>query len=410
MIQFKKHIAVPLGFLFVVSIIGVLLRLFYVTPLPLNFGNLLHAHSHVAMLGWMYLGMNLLIYRVFLYKTEKTKTQKWILYFSYFSILGMLIAFPIQGYALFSILFSCLYLLATYWFSYFVHKNIPEKIKHRFSWRLAKTGLLYLILSSLGTWAIGPISATVGVDSLWFNDALYFFLHFLYSGFFFLTILSVLFRIFEKKKIHFSSNLKDKFYVYLNIGIFLSYFLSVLWTKPPLLFYFIGMAGALYQLTGFYVLFKMLYIKRKEIYKTLGKSHLFLIKMSVALLIVRILMQTFSGIPYFAELAFEFKDFIIGYLHLVFLGILTPMLWILLEYHKVIKVSKHAVNLFLIAFISTEILIFYKGFALWLKLPMFTSYYKILAGLSCFFPLAMGWIFIQHLISLKAQRKLSQTN
>lgn len=386
-----------------VSILGVLLRFFFVTPIPFNFGHLLHAHSHVALLGWLYLGMNILIYRVFLFKTEKSRLQKRILWISNLTILGMLIAFPIQGYALYSILFSCLYLLSSYWFSWFVIKNVPESIKHKFSWKLAQTGLLYLIISSLGTWAIGPISGTVGVKSFWFNDALYFFLHFLYSGFFFMTILSVLFYIFEKNQIHFSSHLKDKFYVYVNLGIFLSYFLSVLWTKPPLIFYILGMAGALYQLYGYYLFFKLMLPKKKKIYQLLGKQYRLIINLAALLLVFRILMQTASGLPYFAELAFQFKDFIIGYLHMVFLGILTPMLWILLEYFKVIKLSKRALILFFIAFISTETLIFYKGFALWLKLPFFSSYYQILAGLSCLFPIALGWVLWKQVKDLKRQ-------
>lgn len=397
MLNLKKYTAVALGYFFIVSLLGLLLRFFSVIPINLNFNNILHTHSHTSLLGWLYLAMSLIIYKVFLEKTKKPKLKKWIFIVSNISFLGMLVSFPFQGYGLFSISFSSLYLLATYWFTWFAIKHVPEEIKNNFSWKLMRTGLFYLVLSSLGTWSIGPISATVGLDSYWFNDSLYFFLHFLYSGFFFLTLISILFRILEKRKVVFSSVQLDKFYIYLNMGIILSYFLSVIWTKPPLIFYLLGIAGALYQFYGYFLLFKILIPKRAEIKRIFTRYSFFLIKFAAVLLAIRVVMQLFSGIPYFTELAFEFKGFIIGYLHMVFLGIITPIALVVMNHFKMIHLSRNSINLFLFTFITTEALIFYQALALWLKLPLFFSYYHVLAGLSCLFPIAIGWLFIRNL-------------
>src|SRR5699024_820083 len=285
-----------------------------------------------------------LIYKVFLKNSKPSKIHNWIFLSTNISFLGMLISFPIQGYGFFSIAFSTHYLLNTYWFSWFIIKYIPKKLKSKFSWKLIKTGLFYLILSSLGTLAIAPISATVGLDSFWFNDAIYFFLHFLYSGFFFLTLLGVLFRILEKKKIVFSANRRDRFYAVLNTGIILSYFLSVLWKKPPAIFYLLGIIGGIYQFYGFYLFFKLLKPKKKVLKEIFSSYAYFLMKFAGVLLIIRVIMQLISGIPYFANLAFEFKDFVIGYLHLVFLGIVTPMLLVFLSYFKMLKFAKQNIN------------------------------------------------------------------
>lgn len=397
MLNLKKYTVVALSYFFIVSLLGLLLRFFSVTPINWNFNHLLHTHSHTSLLGWLYLGMTLVIYKVFLEKAKIPKLKKRIFIVSNISFLGMLFSFPFQGYALFSIAFSSLYLLTSYWFSWFAIKYTPAEIKNKFSWKLARTGLFYLIISSLGTWAIGPISATVGLDSYWFNDSLYFFLHFLYSGFFFLTLLSVLFRILEKRKVKFSAVLQDKFYVFLNTGIILSYFLSVIWTKPPVIFYLLGIAGAIYQFYGYFLLYNILLPKRKEIKNIFPKYSFFLIKFAAVLLAARVTMQLASGIPYFSDLIFEFKGFIIGYLHMVFLGIVTPVLLVFLAHFKMIRIPKNAINLLLFTFITTEILIFYQATAFWLKLPLFYSYNHLLVGFSCLFPIAIGWLLIRNL-------------
>lgn len=381
------------------------MRLFVVLPVPINFQHFLHAHSHVALLGWVYLGLTLLLYKVFLSEVTKPKLQKLIFLVSNISFIGMLISFPIQGYALYSISFSCLYLFCTYWFTRFIIKNISSEIKDSLSWKLAKTALFYLVLSSIGTWSVGPINAMSGTESYLFNDALYFFLHFLYSGFFFLSLLSVLIRFLEKKDIQLKSKLSDNFYVALNMGIILSYFLSVLWAKPPVLFYILGIIGALYQIKGYYLFFQMIKPFTHLLKEKFGRFSYNLMIWVFVFLVIRIVMQLGSGIPYFAELAFNYRDFIIGYLHLVFLGIVSPMLLVLLDYHQMIYLHKTSFRIFLLAFLTTETLIFYHALVFWLGLPIFSYYFEVLAGLSCLFPIALGWFLIENIAQTIQQKK-----
>lgn len=383
--------------MFIVSLLGLLLRFFFVTPISFNYSNLLHAHSHAAMLGGIYLGLMILTYKLFLKQSAKSKLFRWIFYVNNFSILGMLLSFPFQGYALISISFSCLYLLSSYWFSWFAIKYVPENIKNKTSWKFIKMGLFYLVLSSVGTWAIGPIAGTVGLDSFWFNDALYFFLHFLYSGFFFLILIGVLFYFLEKEGITFPEKKVDRLYVNLNIGIFLSYFLSTLWIKPPVLFYLLGGIGAVYQLYGYGILFDLLRSKKERIHRLFSAFSIKLLYLAGTLLMIRIIMQAFSAIPYFAEIAFQFGDFIIGYLHLVFLGIVIPAMLVFMNRKGLIHLPKTGIRIFLSAFFLTEMLIFYKAIAFWLSLPMFTSYYLVLALFSCLYPIALGWLFFGNL-------------
>jgi len=379
---------------------GILLRFYVVTPLPFNYKFLLHAHSHTALLGWIYLGLTTLIYKNFLGSAEKPKLYKRIFYFTNFCIVGMMLTFPFQGYALFSIIFSTLFLFASYWFAWFAMKYVPEHFKKRFSWRLVRASLWYLVISSIGPWAIGGVMSTLGPESIWYKTSIYFYLHFQYNGWFILVLLGLLFFILEEKGIQYNLQKQKSFLLLLNFGIIFTVFLSVLWFRPPTVFYVLGGIGAVAQLLAFHDLYWML----KEYFGIIKKefknqSWLFL-RIAGFLMAAKLVMQLFSAHPYWANLVYQLKDFVIGYLHLVFLGIVITTMLAFLNYFKLIRLPKSFVWLFLFAFSTTEILIFYKAIALWLGLPFFTNYYMYLAVLSCLFPIAIGILFFVNIRDL----------
>lgn len=376
---------------------GLLLRFFFVTPIPLNYKFILHAHSHTALLGWIYLGLTTLIYKLFLSEVLKPILYRRIFIFTNICIIGMLVTFPIQGYALFSIIFSTLFLFASYWFMWFSMKYVPQKFKNRFSWKLIKTALFYLVLSSIGPWAIGGVMATLGPESIWYKTSIYFYLHFQYNGWFILTLLGILFYVFEEKGILFNPEKLKSFFLLLNFGILFTVFLSALWFTPPIIFYILGLAGAVAQVLAFYEFYYLLKKHFPILKKSFAPPAFFLLKIAGSLMVVKLLMQTFSALPYIAKLAFQLKDFVIGYLHLVFLGILITTLLAFLKYFELLSLPKSFVSIFLLAFVTTEMLIFYKAIALWVRLPFFQDYYIWLAILSCLFPIAVGILFFRNL-------------
>lgn len=398
--ELKKHITVALFYFLLVAMMGVLLRFYFVTPISLNYKYVLHAHSHTALLGWVYLGLTTLIYKIFLSEVHNHTLYKRIFRFTNFCIVGMLITFPIQGYALFSIIFSTLFLFASYWFVWFAIKNIPKHFKQRFSLKLIKTSFWYLVISSLGPWAIGVVMATLGPESIWYKSSIYFYLHFQYNGWFILALLGVLFYIFEENGIQFKTAKLKSFYLLLNIGVLLTVFLSMLWFIPPVAINILGFVGAVAQLLAFYKLYFLLKEPLPTLRKSFGANSFFLLKIAGILMVFKLIMQLFSASPFIADLAFRFKDFIIGYLHMVFLGIVITAMLAFLKYFKLITLPKSFLWLFLFAFASTELLIFYKASALWLGLPFFPQYYWLLAILSCTFPVAVAILFIKN-ISIK---------
>ena len=97
--------------LIIVASIGVVLRYKIAFSLPfINQKHLLHGHSHFAFSGWISMAIMTMLVEYLKSQsfTDAYKRYKWILYANLFTAYGMLIAFPIEGYGLYSIVFSTL--------------------------------------------------------------------------------------------------------------------------------------------------------------------------------------------------------------------------------------------------------------------------------------------------------------
>ena len=395
----KKHTQIALAYFLIVGLLGVFLRFFFVTSIPANFRYVVHAHSHIALLGWVYISLSTLIYRMYFWETgENAKTYKRIFWFTQVTIIGMLCTFPFTGYALFSITFSTLFLLASYWFAWFVLKRTPLSHRSSFSYRCIKAALWYLIISSIGPWAIGGVMATLGNTSIWYKLSIYFYLHFQYNGWFILALCGIFIYLLEKN--NFTAQKRDfnRFFYLLNAGIILSLFLSGLWVNPPVLVYVMGLLGAVLQLLGFMEFFSMIKESWKEKLSLFSSFQKSLLKIAWAILIIKILLQLFTAIPYFAELSFFYTDFVIGYLHLTFLGVISISLFAFLENLGLLRLPKWLFFMYFTGFALSEVLIFYKGTALWLGLPFFVDYFWILTATSSLIPLSVGILLVQNIL------------
>jgi len=306
----------------------------------------------------------------------------------------MLLSFPIQGYALFSILFSTLFLLASYWFTWFFFKNTLDTLKNTHSYICIKAALWYMVLSSLGPWALGAIMNTLGATSIWYRLAIYFYLHFQYNAWMILALVGLLFYVLEKYDIQFSSKDFKRFFRFINLGIILSFFLSTLWTDPPLLFNVLGGFGALFQILAFGMLVILVIKSKNRVGAVLSKPQIVLVKIVAFLLAVKLMLQLLTAAPYFAHLATIYIDFVIGYLHWTFLGVVIIALFLLLDYYKLMRIQKRVFYLYLAGFVLTEVLIFYKGIAIWQGFPIFSGYFEVLATGSFLIPLALIFMLV----------------
>ena len=401
MINLKKHTLIALGYFLLAALLGVFLRFFFVTSIPANFRYVVHAHSHIALLGWVYLGLSTLIYKIYFSEDKNGKTYKRIFWFTQVTLLGMLFTFPFTGYAALSITFSTLFLFASYLFTWFVLKKTPEEHKKTNHFRCIKAALWYLVISSIGPWAIGGVMATLGQTSIWYKISIYFYLHFQYNAWFILALCGILFFFLDKRGFTIEKSNFNRFFYLLNAGIILSFFLSVLWVEPHWIFYALAALGAVLQLMAFMEFFGILRPLKHHSKMHFSAFTKLLLKLAALLLAVKIIMQLFSAHPFFAELAFTYTDFVIGYLHWTFLGLISISLFAFLEIAGIFKNSKSAFWIYFTGFTLSEALIFYKGTSIWLGLPFLENYFMILVVVSSLLPLSLFIILFKNLLSKK---------
>lgn len=394
MIPLKRHANIALFYFVLVGFLGLFLRLFFVTPLGANFRYIVHAHSHIALLGWVYLGLTTLIYRLYFRNHHKSKIYRRIFIFTNLTVVGMLVTFPFTGYAALSITFSTLFLISSYFFGWFVFKNIPQHFKSKASYRCIRVAIIYLIVSSIGPWAIGGVMATLGNTSIWYNLSIYFYLHFQYNAWFILALLGFLFYILEVKGIEVPQEKFRTFFRVFNGGLILSLFLSALWTKPPVIVYLLGGAGALLQAWAMWLLISLLRPYWQPLKTAIKPFPRKLLVLAFWLLIGKVIMQIFNAVPFFADLAYHYPDLVIGYLHWIFLGVVSLSLLAYLHHFGLIRLPALPFWIYLSGFLLSEALIFYRGIALWLGWPFPMEHPLLLLGSSALMPLTIYFLFI----------------
>lgn len=382
-----KHAKIALIFFIIAAILGVGLRSFPVVKIPANYKFMVHAHSHIALLGWVYVALTVILYHCFAQKDSSGNRYQLIFWCTQGTLVGMLLSFPFQGYALFSIIFSTLFLFCSYFFFGFFINNIKPELKNSNSLKCLKAALWYMVLSSLGPWALGAIMSTWGAGSVWYRLAIYFYLHFQYNGWMVMALLGLFLFVLEQRGVAIGQQKFSPIFWAMNLGIVLTFFLSTLWTDPSPYFYVMGGLGALAQLVAFGLLLRM--VLKSVPVATFSKLQYSLLKMLGLLLFIKMAMQLLTSLPYFAKLAHTYLDFTIGYLHLTFLGVVSMGLFLFLDIFGLLSMSKKAYNLYLMGFLITELLIFYKGTVGWLGFPIFDGHAWILASGSLLIPIGL---------------------
>ncbi len=338
------------------------MRFMYLFPLDfLNYSFLLHAHSHVAMLGWVYLIIYVLIVHFFI---PKEKSQKPIynrlFWLTEFSVIGMMIAFPIQGYALFSIVFSTLHILLSYVFCRLVWKDCSKDKSP--SQRLLFVSILFMILSTCGVWCLGPAVSTLGKQSAFYQIAIQFFLHFQFNGWFILAILALFLKQFKNKidEVKFK-----KFYFLMVISTLLTVCFPVRWFVENDILSYINCLGVLIQLGAFIYFYKMLKSQISTFRSSLDKTTKLVYDLALASLFLKVGIQLLTIFPNLAEVSHQIRNFVIGFIHLTTLGIITGFLFGILLQNKMLSSNSSAlkigVKIFILGYILTEVLLFLQG-------------------------------------------------
>lgn len=362
--------------LFILSALyGLLMRWNFAFPTKfIPYQNLLQSHSHVAFLGWGYISaIGAIIYYFISEANKKHKVYKATLAILLVAISLMLISFPLGGYKVFSIVLLAVFGLTSYVLSFRILKDLQG---NNTSTKLIRYGIYYYLLSSLATWFLAFVIVTQGKTDLYYNTV-YFYLHFLYNGFFVFSLFGLLFIIFENQRIIISEKLQKGFLFLLNIACIPAYALSVLWSDVPLAFNIIGFVASALQFISLMFLIKIIRNSFLQInWSFISKLLLNFAMVSYSL---KIISQILSAFPYFVEKSLALKPFfIIGYLHLFTLGFLSVLLFLIVDQLGKINlqkpVSKLGILLFLLGVFITELLFFLQGFLFLFQVDAIENY------------------------------------
>ena len=378
---------------------GLVLRWNFAFPSALiSYKNLLQGHSHVAFLGWGYLAAIFGIFKLFIPEGKRNSpVYKVTLTIIVTTITLMLFSFISNGYKVFSIVLLSIFGVATYVLSFRMLKDLKGSDT---STNLVKYGIYYYLISSLATWFLAFVIVTQGKTDLYYNSV-YFYLHFLYNGFFVFTLFGLLFKILKKQKITISTSLKKYFFIFLNIACIPAYILSILWSTKSITYNIIGFLASVLQLISLLFLFKIL--KQILVQLKWGNTSKILLKFAMVAYLLKILAQLASSLPYFVEKSLALKPFfIIGYLHLFTLAFMSVLLILLLKQLKTIYInsiiSKVGIGFFLTGIFFTEILLFLQGFLLLMKQKPINNYTIILLIFSFFIVVGIIQIFVSQFV------------
>ncbi len=353
----QKYVRFPVLFFFMAACVGLLLRWHFISPISwLKFPYWLHAHSHLMFLGWIF---NLLMLAFIHNHVDQDKRNRYKTLFLIIQVLllGMLISFPLQGYGTYSILLSTFHTIGVGVFAFWFFKDTKHSGFNP-SRLFARISLFFFLISSLGPFTLGPLMVNGLVQTNWYYFAVYYYLHFQYNGVFTFGVLSMFFELLNNKGIIVDQHATRRFGHLMIIACFPAYFLSTLWSTPGLLFNGIGLVAALMQLIALFYFIQMLRSVSPVYIKRISSPAKILFVVALLSFIAKLILQLLSGHPATAQLAYEVRNYVMAYLHLVLVGMISSFLlgWCI-EMNWIKNPSLYKIVFFLTGFVGMEIIL-----------------------------------------------------
>lgn len=379
------------GFFFLAVCLGLVMRSYHVVEIPyFEYRNILHTHSHLAMLGWGHLMLVAGMVFGLVKGKDQIKDYKRLFLGTVIALLGMLFSFPFQGYGPISISFSTLHMLLSYGFAYKLLKVI-RSVEKTPATRLIRLAIWFMMLSTLGLWAVGPVSATLGrMNELYFMTVQWF-IHFQLNGWFVLGALGLILLYFEERGFQIPWPTYQEWI--LSISVIMTFMLAVTWAAPKPIFFQINGMAVIIQLIAYFWILKSV----SKLFKTnhiRGIAKLLLI-LALASLLAKAILQGILVFPSIAVISYSIRIYVIGFLHLVLLGIMTmgvSAVAIARGWINELPISKMGWILLIAGFVLTEVLLFLQGTLVWLEMGFLPGYNFWLFIASCLFPLSLAFI------------------
>ncbi len=322
----KRWTIISLSFLFCVAFIGTALRGIKFFDLPFQYVHLVHAHSHVAFQGWVYTVIILLVPTLYLgpdlIKKGRYRGQFLV---TVGIVLGILVSFSLWGYGLYSILFSTLLQFMQYFFVFRFFKDakfVGDK-NMSISLRFVKAGLLLGILSTIGPWVVGALSANGMADSEAYHSAIYFFLHFQYNGWFIFVAIGLFFKMLERAGVVYEMRLAKRAFVFMAIAVVPAYALSLLGMSFRDFVIVPALIAAILQIIACLFFIQILKASiKKWFYNQVFWFRAFVLIAFISFMLKSVL-QGLSLFPFMETIAFGSRNAIMAYMHLCLIGLIS---------------------------------------------------------------------------------------
>ena len=391
----KKLVVICLINFLVAALMGLALRFSFLESIGLNYRYLTHAHSHVAMLGWVYL--TLYTFYVHYFILNKSAVYNRLFWLTEFAVIGMMLSFPFQGYAAISITFSTLHIFCSYYFAYLIWKNLETKsLAIR---KLLRASLLFMLISTIGVWCLGPAVSMLGFTSAFYQIAIQFFLHFQFNGWFLIAIVFIFFNLLHIEY----SKLFRQFFRLLIASTVLTFALPVQWFAPHYVLLWINGIGIILQMATLLLFLKLIKNKLNHLLKKETRLLLFLFSFAIFCFILKVLLQLLSIVPEFSEMVYTHRNFVIGFIHLLMLGTISGFLFAFILKNKLTDNTLTlylGIYSFVLGFALTEILLLIQGLKFYLGSGMLSNYYSLLFIFSILLPVGIGF-FLFNIIKHK---------
>ena len=301
-----KELRFPLIFGVIGAFFGLWLRYFFMGGnLPVTYKFMLHAHSHLMILGFIFNALLLLVWQHFSIGFDKI-SKRYFYALQVFTGL-MVIAFLYQGYALYSITFSTLHL----WTSYILLIRLWKRLRgNRNLILMIKAGIVFHFLSSIGPYALGPLMVLGLKNSPWYQQAVFFYLHFQFFGIYFIWVLALFF-----KRVNLKPDFSSVRIIVLSLVFLFAHSLDFSFDHLLLNF-----TGGLASSLLFIVL-----VRHFNYFKKVSQTD----RMFYYLLLLLLFFNILGSIPFFADLVVEHRMMLIAWLHFIFLGFFAPFIWMM---------------------------------------------------------------------------------
>ena len=248
-----------------------------------------------------------------------------------------------------------------------------------------------MLLSTIGVWCLGPAVSMLGQASAFYQIAIQFFLHFQFNGWFLIAIIALFFQQIQLR----DSKQFRLFFKLLIVSTILTLALPVNWFAPHIVLFWINGAGVLIQ---FFALILFLKLIKPYMNATLNEqfklTH-YMYNFAIFCFVLKSTVQLVSLIPEISQVAYQHRNFVIGFIHLTMLGVISGFLFAFILQSKLVLNDKWlhgGIYAFVLGFVLTEILLIVQGCLFYFESGFMSNYYLLLFLFSLLLPLGIALI------------------